>query len=85
LTAKRARDLPSLPEAIAREYGLSPAELRVLFGIVQVGGVPEVAGVLGNSEATVKTHLHRIFEKTGARRQADLVKLIAGHANPLLA
>jgi hypothetical protein len=24
-----------------------------------------------------------VFEKTGARRQADLVKLVAGYATPL--
>jgi len=31
----------------------------------------------------VKTHLQRLFAKTGATRQADLVKLAAGCANPL--
>ena len=77
-------DLPSPPEFIAKEYRLTPAELRVLFAIIEVGGVPEVAEVLGSSESTVKTHLHRLFEKTGATRQVDLVKLVAGYANPLL-
>lgn len=75
----------SLPEAIARLYKLTPSELRVLLAIVQVGGVPETAEALGVAEATVKTHLHRLFGKTGAARQADLVKLVAGFANPLLA
>jgi DNA-binding NarL/FixJ family response regulator len=55
--------------------------MRVLLAIVEVGGVPEVAGVLGTSEATVKTHLHHVFEKTGATGQADLVKLTAGYTN----
>jgi DNA-binding CsgD family transcriptional regulator len=31
----------------------------------------------------VKTHLHRVFAKTGASRQADLVKLAAGFSSPL--
>ena len=35
--------------------------------------------MLGISEATVKTHLHHVFEKTGTGRQADLIKLIAGY------
>jgi DNA-binding CsgD family transcriptional regulator len=52
----------------------------VLFAIVQIGGVPEVAPVLGISEQTVKSHLHRIFEKTSTKRQADLVKLVASYA-----
>jgi len=34
-------------------------------------------------EQTVKSHLHRIYEKTGTRRQADLVKLIASYAGRL--
>jgi DNA-binding CsgD family transcriptional regulator len=45
--------------------------------------VPEVAPVLGISEQTVKTHLHRIYEKTATRRQADLVKLVASYAGTL--
>jgi DNA-binding CsgD family transcriptional regulator len=76
---KAALDLPSAPVAMAQEFQLTPAELRVLFFIIDVGGVSEVAEVLGVAEATVKTHLHRLFEKTGAGRQADLVKLVAGY------
>jgi DNA-binding CsgD family transcriptional regulator len=52
--------------------------------VVQVGGVPETAEALGIGEATVKTHLHRLFSKTGATRQADLVKLVAAFSNPLV-
>ena len=59
-------------DAIADGYKLTPAEMRVLMMIVEVGGVPEVAPVLGISESTVKTHLQRLFAKTGTSRQADL-------------
>jgi DNA-binding CsgD family transcriptional regulator/PAS domain-containing protein len=69
-------------EAMAKLYRLTQAELRVLFAIIEVGTIPETAPVLGISEATVKTHLRHIFEKTGASRQADLVKLVASVANP---
>ena len=54
---KAALDLPSPPEAVGKEFQLTPAELRVLFAIVEVGGAPEVAEVLGLSEPTVKTHV----------------------------
>jgi DNA-binding CsgD family transcriptional regulator len=81
---KAAVDLPSPPEAIVQEYKLTPSELRVLFGIVEVGGVPEVADVLGISETTARTHLKHLFEKTGTSRQADLVKLVAGYSNTML-
>ena len=78
-----AFDTPSPPEAIAKTFRLTPSELRVLLAVVEVGGAPEVSETLGVAETTVKFHLKRLFEKTGARRQADLVKLVAGFTNPL--
>jgi DNA-binding CsgD family transcriptional regulator len=77
---KAGLELPSPPEAVANQFKLTSAEVRVLFAIVQIGGVPDVAPVLGVSEQTVKSHLHRIYEKTDTRRQADLVKLVASYA-----
>jgi DNA-binding CsgD family transcriptional regulator/PAS domain-containing protein len=70
-------------ELVARAFELTPAELRVLLAIVEVGGVPETAAALGVAETTIKTHLHRVFSKTGSNRQADLVKLAAGFSSPL--
>jgi DNA-binding CsgD family transcriptional regulator len=81
---KASLDVPSPQDAIAKFYKLTPMELRVLFAIVQVGGVPEVAAVMGSSSSTIRTHLRRLFSKTGTDRQADLVKLVAGYTNPLL-
>jgi DNA-binding CsgD family transcriptional regulator/PAS domain-containing protein len=81
---KAALDLRSLPETVARRYGLTAGELRVLFALINVGRVAEVAQVLGISQGTVRNHLHRLFEKTGTRRQADLMKLVGGLANPVI-
>ena len=75
---------PSPPEIIAKSYKLTPTELRVLLAIVEVGGVPEVAEALGIGNATVRTHLNRIYAKTGVNRQAALAKLVAGFSQPLL-
>ena len=75
----------SPPEAIAKTYRLTAMEVRVLLAIVEVGGAPQVAEALGIGESTVKTHLKRLYEKTGARRQADLVKLFASYTSPLIA
>jgi|KBSMisStandDraft_5_1062788.scaffolds.fasta_scaffold11947_6 DNA-binding CsgD family transcriptional regulator len=74
----------SPPEAIVKEFKLTPAELRVLFAIVEIGGVHESAEALGISEATARTHLRHLFEKTGTSRQAELIKLVAKYANPLV-
>lgn len=82
---KAALATRSPPEAIAKTYRLTPMELRVLLAIVEVGGAPQVAETLGIGEGTVKTHLKRLYQKTGARRQADLVKLFAGYSSPLVA
>jgi DNA-binding CsgD family transcriptional regulator len=81
---KVALNTPSVPETIAKAYKLTPTELRVLLAIVEVGGVPEVAEVLGISSETVKTHLGRVYSKTGACRQVDLAKLVVGCTSPLL-
>jgi DNA-binding CsgD family transcriptional regulator/PAS domain-containing protein len=80
---KAALESTAPADVIGKAYKLTPAELRVLLAIVDVGGVPEVATALGIAESTVKTHLGRLFEKTGAGRQADLVKLAAGFSTPL--
>ena len=79
---KVAMDSPH-GELVARAFELTPTELRVMLAIVEVGGVPETAAALGIAETTVKTHLHRVFSKTGASRQADIVKLAAGFSSPL--
>ena len=76
-------DDPSPPDIIAESYKLTPTEVRVLFALVEVGGVPEVAAALGIAETTVKTHLARLFAKTGARRQAELVKVVASFSMPV--
>ena len=80
---KTAFEAFSPSEVIGEMYKLTPTELRVLLAIVDVGGVPEVAAALGVAATTIKTHLSRLFEKTGVDRQADLVKLVAGFSTPL--
>jgi DNA-binding CsgD family transcriptional regulator len=82
---KAALEIPSAPEVIARHYNLTPTELRVLLAMVEAGGVPEVAEALGVADTTVKSHLGKLYGKTGTARQADLVKLVAGFQSPLAA
>jgi len=59
-------------------YRLSPAEGRVLARLA-AGLVPkEVASELQLSMATVRTHIRALFDKTGCRRQSELMRLVAG-------
>jgi DNA-binding CsgD family transcriptional regulator/PAS domain-containing protein len=76
-------EAPSSMETMSKLYRLTPSELRVLAAVVEIGGISAVAEVVGIGEATVKTHLQRLFAKTGTNRQSELVKLVAAHASPL--
>jgi len=80
---KAALAMSSRSEIIGKMFKLTPTELRVLLAIVEVGGVPEVAAALGVADTTVRSHVSRLFQKTGTKRQADLVKLVAGYATPM--
>jgi len=80
---KAALAMSSRSEVIGKIFKLTPTELRVLLAIVEMGGVPEVAAALGVADTTVRTHVTRLFQKTGATRQADLVKLVAGYATSM--
>jgi DNA-binding CsgD family transcriptional regulator len=82
---KATVDTWSAPEVVGQTYKLTPTELRVLRSIVDIGGSPEVATALGVANSTIKTHVDRLFQKTGASRQADLVKIVAGFSTPLVA
>ncbi|MGL9620397.1 helix-turn-helix transcriptional regulator [Bradyrhizobium sp. U531] len=67
---------PRLPhDALSQLYDLTPAEIRI-FELICEGQTREViSSTLGVSVSTVKSHLIHVFEKTGCRRQVDLVRL----------
>lgn len=62
-------------ELFVKRYGITPAECRVLMMLVQGMTIAETCDALGVGEPTVKTHLARLFAKTGTERQADLMRL----------
>ena len=70
-------------EAFAKLYGLTGAELKVLLTLAPGLTAKEAAGALGVREPTIKTHLKRIYEKTGMSRQSELIRLLLSHAPPL--
>ena len=57
-------------------YQLTPAEARLTLLLTQGKSVAEASAELKVTTNTTRTHLKRIFQKTGARRQSDLVKLL---------
>jgi DNA-binding CsgD family transcriptional regulator/PAS domain-containing protein len=84
LVSKVAFEPPPIAQAIAEMFDLTATEVRVLLACVEWNGVAEAAAVLGVGRATVKTHLHRLFRKTGTSCQAELVKLVAGFSTNLV-
>jgi DNA-binding CsgD family transcriptional regulator len=79
------RIAPLVPaEALAKLFSLTLAEVDVVLALADGQSLQGVADVLGITLSTVKWHLHKIFEKTGTSRQADLVRLIVA-ASPQIA
>jgi DNA-binding CsgD family transcriptional regulator/PAS domain-containing protein len=67
----------------AEVFGLTPAEIRV-FELAAAGLPPNaMARTLGVGVSTVRTHLLRLFDKTGVRRQAELAALAASFEAPV--
>ena len=69
-------------------FGLTPVETRVLERLLRGMSLVAAAAALGIPETTAKTHLSRIFAKTGVSRQPELVALVhtscrhCGASNP---
>jgi DNA-binding CsgD family transcriptional regulator len=61
---------------LQRLYGLTAAEAKVAVRLAQGLDPKAIAESLGHGVGTTRSHLKRVMEKTGARRQADLVRLI---------
>jgi len=58
------------------QFGLTRAQAALAIEILAGDGIQAAADRLGVTRATARTHLARIFEKTGANRQAELVHLL---------
>lgn len=61
--------------AVARLYGLTATEAKVLADVVSHADIKSAGVRLAMGMATVRTHLHRIYSKTGATGLTDLALL----------
>ena len=66
---------------MAAAFSLTPAETRLVESLLAGRSLKETAAALGVAMTTAKTHLENIFQKTGVKRQAELVRL-AARADP---
>ncbi len=77
-----AADYEASALSVAATFGLTPAETRVLPHVLAGKTVAETAADLGIATTTARTHLDKIFAKTGVSRQAELIRLAARVAPP---
>lgn len=61
--------------ALTRIFKLTCAEARVLALLAEDRTPAEIGATLGVSVTTVRTHLQSLYQKTGSRRQPELVRL----------
>lgn len=82
LSAPSRGDSSITLEALALLYDLTVTETRVFRLLCAGNPTRKIADELNIAQSTIKTHILRIYEKTGQHRQADLVAL-AGAAVPV--
>jgi DNA-binding CsgD family transcriptional regulator len=70
-------------DAVAALYDLTPAETRVLALLAQGLAPADISTRLAVSQPTVRTHLQRLYSKTGTERQGELIALVASLSLPL--
>jgi DNA-binding CsgD family transcriptional regulator len=63
-------------QAMRQLFGLTPAEMRLAVALVGGQSVEEYAEKAGISSNTARTHVTRLYSKTGVRRQSELVGLL---------
>lgn len=69
--------------AAALVYGITPAQMRVARLIVDGHDMVAVAKHLGVSINTARTHLQRMYDRTGVRTQAALVRALLSVSQPI--
>ena len=77
VTDPEAKVQPPSPAVLRETFGLTPAEAAIAALAAHGEGMPAAAEALGITQGTARLHLHRVFEKTGVHRQAELTALLA--------
>ena len=72
--------LPQAPpvELVQSLFDLTPAEARVARSLSAGETVEKIASIGGVSLNTVRTQVRGVLEKTGCRRQSEVVALLGG-------
>ena len=61
---------------LTQRFGLTRAEIELALAVVETGSRKAAAEMRGVSDKTASSQLTSIFDKTGVRRQTELVRLL---------
>jgi DNA-binding CsgD family transcriptional regulator/PAS domain-containing protein len=73
-----------LPKMLRSTYHLTDAEIRLCVAMIDGKSLLQAAKTLNISRNTAKTHLNRVFNKTGVHSQAALLALLSTGRRPKL-
>ncbi|QHL91015.1 hypothetical protein GVO57_09520 [Sphingomonas changnyeongensis] len=76
------RDSSHVAETLIDSFGLTPQEARIAVMVGFGSNLTNIAADLDITRETARTHLKRIFQKMGLRRQADLIQLTSRLLRP---
>jgi DNA-binding CsgD family transcriptional regulator len=78
------RTAPLAPDdSFFKKYDISKREKDVCLLLLEGCTYMEIGEKLFISKATVKTHINRIYSKTGVSRREELTSLVVVHTSPL--
>lgn len=77
------RELPLEP--LARHFDFTQSERRLVEQLVRGKTLGEAAAAMRLKEQTARTYLKQIFQKTGLRRQVELISMVLAGSMPGLA
>jgi DNA-binding CsgD family transcriptional regulator len=69
------RDEPK-EKTLERIFALSPVQARLTALLTAGRTIKEIASILGVTEGSARQYLQRVFSKTGAKRQADVIRIV---------
>lgn len=78
-TDRQGPGLAGLISGLAEQYGLTPAEQRVLINLCNGLKLKEQAEQAGVSHNTLRSQTQRLLEKTGTHSQSELISLVFRH------
>jgi DNA-binding CsgD family transcriptional regulator len=76
LPASGPRSAETDIDFVRQTFSLSPAQARLAASLVSGQSVQQAAGAMGIAESTARQYLKLIFQKTGWRRQVDIVRVV---------